>query len=340
MVTLRDVAKRAGVSVATASYALNNSNKIKEETRKLVADAAKELGYIPNALAKGLSSKRSGTIGLLTTEIELHFDVLLIQAITKYLKENGYNLLLGFHSRDIEEERRVIENFRQNRVDGVISFATFQDDVNVKGEKLSHFSDLRRAGIPLVFINGYYSDLRASYVIPDLEEGYYKLTCHLLDKGYSDFKMFSGQGRPTTRDTHNRVTGCWRAFGERGLKRPENMVIDCAGYDFASAYKAASAWLSSNPLPHAILAFNDFMALGILRALREKGLKVPEDVALCGCDDVEYSVITDIMLTTIQIPIDEMCRKAVEILVSDIKKHHGSIQRIMIEPTLVIRQST
>lgn len=338
MIKLEEVAKRAGVSLATASYALNNNKKIKEETRKKVLQVAEELGYIPNALARGLMSKKTGTIGLVVSSINIPYTSALVQEIEADIRARGYNLLLGISANDFEVEKKIIEDFRSRRVDGIIIAPGHMDVTGGIEEKTNYISNLNKAQVPFVFINTCYPHIKANYVIVDLDEGSYNLTAYLLNKGYRDILFFAGKRVHFV--TKMRCEGYQRAYRDNNLAVPKERVIECGDYDFDSAYRAVEEWLRRNELPDVFMASNDAMALGILKALREKGVSVPGDVALVGYDDIVYPTLAEISLTTVRIPIGDMCSRTVDMLISNIEGSDNSLQQIMLKPSLVIRESS
>lgn len=339
MVTLVDVAKKAGVSLATASYAMNGNKKIKEETRQRVLKAAEEIGYVPNAIARGLSAKRTKTIGLVASNISMPFSSEVIQCLEKDIRERGYNLLLGISRDNLELEKKIIEDFRERRVDGVI-ISPGHDSITVNKETdISHIHLLKRSNIPFIFINAFYPNIKASYVITDLEEGSYKLTSYLIQKGYR--KIIFCVSKMQHYFSYIRFQGYNRAFNDIGINIEKNdpMIVECGDYSFHSAYETIKRWLENNDLPDVFTALNDTMALGILKALNEKGIRVPNDVKLAGYDDITYPTVSDISLTTVRIPISEISAKTVEVLISNIEGGNRTMQKILLEPELILRDS-
>lgn len=338
MVTLEDVARKAGVSLATASYALNRNRKIKQETRDRVLKAAEELGYIPNGLARGLSGRRTKTIGLVIANISIPYFAAVAQHIEREVRKRGYSILFGISNDDIELETKIINNFRESRVDGIIVAPGSVSVSSVNEKHLKMYSDLNLNDMPYVFVNAVYPGLRASYVIPDLTEGTYKLTSYLLEKGYRKIVFFAG--RIDDYPSQKRYDGYSIAFKEHGIEPYENTIVECKEYSFEAAYRKAKEWIDSKKrLPDVFMLSNDEMGLGVLKALKEANINVPHDVALVGYDDIVFPQLTEVSLTTVRIPIKEMCIKAVDILISGIENDVGSIQQIFLEPELVVRDS-
>lgn len=338
LVKLEDVAKRANVSLATASYALNGSKKIRKETREKVVRAAEELGFIPNAMAQGLSGKKSNVIGLVIANIAMPYFAEILQNLEKEVRSRGYGVLLGISNDDVELEASIINNFRWSRVEGIIVTPRIVGASMASIKAPSVYHQLDTWGTPCVFVNAVYPDLNVSTVLPDLVAGTHELTTYLLEKGYRNIVFFTGLSSdyPSTQ----RYKGYCQAYKEANMVKPETSIIECGDYSFSSAYSCIQKHIEENPLPDVLMFSNDTMALGGIKALQENNIRVPQDVAVTGYDELIHPQVTDIELTTVHIPIRDMCITAVDILLNHIAEEESSPKHIYMAPELRVRCST
>jgi LacI family transcriptional regulator len=333
MVKLIDVARKAGVSVATASLVMNSRPGVNKQTRVRVLKAAKELGYSPNNRARGLALRKTNTIGLVVTDIENPFFGSIIRYIDEYTREVGYNLILSISNDDIDLEDQIIATFIGERVDGVIIIPTLFHRTD-----MSCFHQLEKHGIPYVFSTSYYPGVKCDCIMSDLKKGSYDLTLCLLSLGKRVIYMLVSYDRDAI-PSKLRIEGCRKAFEENGLCFNEDWIIECRKTDFQNGYLRTREIVKEKK-PDAVIAINDILALGAKKALKELGFRIPEDIAVAGYDDVIFSSISEIPLTTVHQPLPEICRKTVEVLMKRIRRRKSSMHFHMITPELVIRRST
>jgi LacI family transcriptional regulator len=333
MIKLEDVARAAGVSVATASLVMNNRQGVNKNTRTRVINTAKRLGYSPNNRARGLVLRKTNCIGLVVTDIENPFFGSITRYIAEYIRDEGYNLILSVSNDDPAFESQIILNFIRERVEGVVIVPTLlpkQETVCLKQLETHH--------IPYVFISSFYQGISCDCVMTDLEEGSYKMTNYLLSQGHRVLVILVSSNSEAI-PSKLRIRGCKRAFEDEGLIFRDNWVFECAKTDFQSGFEKTKE-IFQRIKPDAVMAINDIMALGAKRAIKELGYKIPEDISVAGCDDLIFSSISEIPLTTIKQNIPMMCRKTVDVLMNRIKKKRRSAQLYKIEPELIIRKST
>lgn len=334
MIKLKDVANRAGVSEATASLVMNKRKGVKEETREKVLKAARKLGYNPNSIARGLAMQKSHTIGLVVTDIENPF----FGSVTRYINENirdeGYNLILSVSNDNLQREQEIINEFIHKRVDGVIVIPT-----QFPREDFSLFADLKRHDIPYVFSTTYYEEVTGDCVMTDLEAGSYKLTCYLLELGHKKIMFLVSCNRDVL-ISKLRISGYKKAFQEKGLSWNKDWIIECEMNDFHHGYINTARILKEKEKPDTVIAINDIMALGAMKAIREAGYKIPADISVAGYDDVVFSSIAETPLTTVKQDIPEICSQTVDILLDKINDEHSFRGIKTIKPELTIREST
>ncbi|HPS53810.1 MAG TPA: LacI family DNA-binding transcriptional regulator [Phycisphaerae bacterium] len=333
--TITKLAKLANVSCGTVSRALNNKAEVNPATKEKVIRLATQLGYEPNGMAKSLRSRQTNALGLIITEIVDPFFAELTQAIEKKADENGFHLVLGVVGNKVRREAEYVRFFQAGRVDGMMIVPAS----GILGfSELDYIFELKRANFPFVVL-GSTNQLETNCVGYDDELGAYKLTSHLIDLGHKkisfiyDISMIGA--------TQPRLNGYRRAFFDHGIAVPEDMLVGVSGTSLNNVGCETARILNRFERPTAIIGINDLVALGILRGIRETGLRVPDDVAVAGFDNIEFLQSLDIPLTTVALPIDELAQKAVDLLITII--HSGSqekMERIILEPELIIRHST
>jgi LacI family transcriptional regulator len=330
---LKDVAKLAGVSEATASMAMNNRIGINKETKKRVLEAAKRLNYVPSAVARGLTNKNTKNIGLVVTDIENPFFGSLTKHMDFYAKEAGYSLILSISDENPDKEDKIINNLISKRVDGIIIVPTF-----TPREKVPYHEILNIHHIPFIYATSYYPAFEENCVYTDLEKGSYQLTKYLIDMGHRNIYILISEFAEIA-FTALRINGYKRALYEAGIEFNDKAIQHCKRTDFNSGYSTTKRFLSSSK-PTAIIAINDIMALGAKQAAIEMGYFIPKDISIAGYDDVLYAYLSEIPLTTVRQNIQQICKTTMEILISRIEKTtHLEFNRI-IEPELIIRKST
>ena len=324
--TIRDVAARAGVSVATVSRALNGVGPVRGDTSKRVAAAARALKYVPHAAARSLSIRRSHTLAVLLPEVHGEFFSEVIRGIDVAARQRGYHILVSSSHNDAEEMSAVLRALR-GRVDGLVAMSP---DIEIRS-----ISRALAADMPVVLLNS--AAANRSTIRIDNYSGARSMTDHLIALGHRDIAFITGPERNA--DAAERLRGYRSAVGMGpSARRPH---IEIAG-DFTenAGYRAVPEVLSMSPRPTAIFAANDAMAVGALRALREAGLELPQDMALAGFDDIPMSRYLTPPLTTVRVDFAEMGRRAVETLVNSIEgaETRGGRNEV-IGTTLVVRES-
>jgi LacI family transcriptional regulator len=330
MATIQDVAKRAGVAPVTVSRYINSSGYCSAETRNRIETAISELGYVPNRLASGLRSKHTNTLALVLTDITNPFFTTIARGVEDTASDAGYTVLFCNTDESIAEERKYLHMLLEQRVGGIILVPSLSITESV--------DFVQDHGTPVVVLDRRIPGVRADVVRCDSVQGAYDLARLLISLGHQRIAVLSGpQGTTTATD---RVVGVQRALAEAGLELSDGLeYYGCftqqSGHDLT--YEA----MKQDPRPTAIFAANNFIAIGALKALRELGLRVPEDVALVGFDDLPAALIVSPFLTVAAQPAYEMARKATEILLTRLSGHETDpYQEIVLPPEIVIRQSS
>lgn len=326
--TIRDVAREAGVSVTTVSRVLNDSGPVKEATRQRIREVAQRLRFAPNTTARNLSTRRTHTIGVLLPDVYGEFFSEVIRGIDQAAQQRGYHVLIsGAHNEPAEVDAAV--RAMRGRVDGLILMAAELD-----GETLARNLPDK---VPAVLINA--SDDTAQFDTINIDNfgGATAVTEHLLQLGHRELAMISGPAG--NRDASERERGFRAALAQEGITPAADRIVR-GGFTEATGYRAAEQLLAAQPRPTAIFAANDSMAVGALSAARRRGLRVPEDLAVVGFDDVPIAEYVSPALTTVRVSISKLGSCAAERLVECIRAHNRQERRHEIQPTeLVVRGS-
>jgi LacI family transcriptional regulator len=327
---MRDVAREAGVSIATVSHVLNNTRFVSDGLRARVEAAMEELSYQPNVLARGLRSGQTETVGLIVPDNSNPFFAEVARMIETEGFDHGYSVVLCNSDNSLEKEGAYVDVLIAKHVDGVIFIAS--------GDDQRHLQDLDRRGIPVVVADRDIPEALADVVLVDNESGGYEATRYLLDMGHRRIACICG---PTSLATSaERLEGYKRALTEAGVEVREDFIVP-ADFRYSGGEAAAAELLDAVEPPFAIFAFNDVMAIGALRAIRAVGLRVPEDISVVGFDDIHLAKAMSPALTTVAQPVKEMAEETVDLLLERIhtKDDAKSCQRIILKPHLVIRNS-
>lgn len=330
-VGIRDVAQRAGVSIASVSRALNNPAAVRADLRARIDAAAQDLGYIPDAAARALSSRRTRTIGAVIPTVDNAMFARGVEALQRYLSLKDYLLLLATSGYDPEVEHRQAQNMISRGVDGLI----LRGDVHSEGlRKL-----LATHRIPFVNVGVYHPDKPYASVGADNEAAAWRACRHLLALGHRRIGMVAALSRHNDRASA-RVQGVRRAMAEAGLALQPRWTLEVP-YRLDDARQAARTLLPPDAAqrPTALVCGNDVIAYGVLLEAERRGLRVPQDLSVMGFDDLEWSRHLRPSLTTMHLPTDEVWSRAGQYLVHVLAGLPAPLHH-EVEASLVVREST
>lgn len=330
MSTIRDVARVAGVSTMTVSRVINKSGYTSLETRERVQRAIAELGYVPNAVARHFRSKQTMTIALVLSDITNPFFTTIARGVEDVAGPRGFAVMFCNTDESETEETGYLRMLIQRQVDGVLLVPASS---SVEPLRL-----LRAHKVPVVVIDRRVPSRGVDQVRCDSEEGAYTLARHLLDLGHRRIAMLTGRRNIST--AVDRVAGYQRALTEAGVVvDPE--LVRYGGFGLAGGYLMAQEVLASSSRPTALLTANNFIAFGALRALREAGLHVPDDMSLVCFDDLPEEWLIDPFLTVVDQPAYEMGRQAAELLFERLDAGvHAAARSIIMPGKFIVRRST
>jgi LacI family transcriptional regulator len=323
--TIKDIAKRSGVSITTVSRVLNRKEEgMSEKTREKVLKVIKEAQYQPNQFARGLVTKQSKLLGLIVPTIANPFFPELCRGAEDEANKRDYSLVICNSDDKPEKEERYLRVLKEQQIDGII---------------LSSFSPsskrlLEEGNIPCALLDRVIEGNLYTSVFLDNEFGGYLAGKHLTDLGHRNIACISGP--ISIRNSFERVKGFRRALEESGINH-QNILESEGEFTTESAYKHAKDLLMHNNIT-AIFACNDLMAFGVYQAAHELNIKIPEELSIIGFDDIPFASSLIPKLTTIRQDTYEMGRRAVELLINQIET--GKTESFQFNPALITREST
>ncbi|SIQ35264.1 LacI family DNA-binding transcriptional regulator [Halanaerobium kushneri] len=332
--TLKDIAKKAGVSITTVSRVINNKDSvipIKEDTKNKVLEIASDLNYRPNINARSLSTKKSYNLGLILDYLDPYFSD-IVNSIEKSSREKNYNLILSMLNNKSFEE--IINNLLyQSSIEGILIGGTKK---LIKKNKI--FNKLKKLNVPIVLIAHYFNDI-PSINIDDFKGGYLAAE-HLVELGHQKIAIITGPDYKNRKDSSQRLMGYKKALAEHSIEIKEDYIYE-GNYSYHSGYQQMKKILKQREKPTAVFAAEDQMALGALKSAYEMKIKVPEDISLIGFDNIIQSRYATPSLTTVSQPKREMGRAAINLLVDLIEAEDREYKKQQVfKPRLIIREST
>jgi LacI family transcriptional regulator len=327
MATIKDVAARAGISYTTVSHVVNGTRPVSERVRSKVEAAIAELGYVPSGVARSLRVRATATLGLLLPNASNPYFAELARGIEDHAERNGYSVILCNSDDDIDKQLRYLRVLLERRIDGLI-VATVASDA-------AFAQALANLRVPLVLVDRSLEGVSADQLRVDHEQGAYLATRHLLELGHRRIVCIGGPA--STQVAQLRAAGYRRALGEAGVE--VQAVVDCP-FTSPAGHAAAQSLLAAEPRPTAIFAGNDMIALGVLRAAAERGLQVPQQLSVVGFDDIEVSRYLHPALTTVGQCIGQLGEQVAARLLERIRTPELAVTQQMIEPILVLRESS
>lgn len=331
-VTLRDVAREAGVHPSTASRALNHHTRsmVNPATVKRVVTAAEALGYRPNSLARGLKTNRTATVGMLIPDLTNPLFPPIVRGLEDALAESGYTLVLANTDNDTETERSVIEAMRNRRVDGLV-LATAQREYALLDE-------LAEGGVPAVLINRTADHAPVPAVTGDDHAGIGLAVRHLVALGHTRIAHVAGPQSTSTGLARYQAFVSW--MESEGLQPDRDRIVFADWFQEEPGARAFTQLLDRDVDFTAVVAGNDLIALGCYDVLAERGLSVPGDVSVTGYNDIPFSDKFNPPLTTVRIPHYQIGVKAAEFILAAIRGDDTTPVAVRLAPTLVERAST
>lgn len=327
-VTLEEIARASGFSISTVSRALTNPNyPVNAATRQHIVEVAHAMGYKPNLAARSLRTDQTNTIGIIADDILSPFVPPIIRGIQDYLREHDYLSLIINSDWDPDIEQDAINALISRPVDGIVFTESSHLAIN---------ENLRQSGRPYVFAHRLFGSTIPNSVVPDDHYGATLAVRHLVNLGHQRIAMI--KGREGWHSASRRFAGYQAELAAQNIAfDPE--LIQQGDWEYEGGYQAARKLLAVTPAPTAIFAANDLMALGAICAAQDSGLRVPQDVAVVGYDNREFTRIIRPTITTVSMPVYEMGHTAAELLLNQIRDGQQDFEEIKIKGRLHIRES-
>lgn len=325
--TIRDVARKAGVSHQTVSRVINGHESVLPETRALVEAAIEQMGYRPSAIARSMARGQTHTLACISPNLTDYTFASVIEGAETEARQHEYFLLSSSASDPQAFHELVNELIGHRRVDGLIVINPYADD---------RYKFLPK-DFPLVFVGARSHDEKVCSIALDDEKVAYEATRHLISLGHTNIAMITG---PMEEDcSQDRTAGYQRALQEAGISFDETMVIE-GDWSATSGQSALQSFVEQGRVPSAVFAQNDRMAMGVLRAARDANLRIPSQLAVIGVDDMPLSSYFDPPLTTMRQDMPLIGQKATRMLLDIIQNKNTTIREVKLPAQLVVRQST
>ena len=340
--TLKDISRECNVSTTAISLVLKGveTKRVGSEKRDEIIRTAKRLNYRPNYMARALVGRESSTIGLVLDTLAIPFYAEIAQNIIAHAKSLGYSLLVssgletsGSHEDRIDDERQAILNLIDRGVEGIIICSALRDDPVI--------TEIEVIGVPIVLalreVKRGPKDPALDYVGTDNERGGYIMGEHILKMGHKRIAIVTGDMEASS--AHDRLSGTLTAFKDYGVEVDQSLIVN-GGYRRSLSYHVTNELLEGGKNTTAIIAHSDIMAMGVLQALKDHGIRVPKDMAVVGLDNSEMAGLPGIDLTTVAQERSVLGKMAADMLIDKIRNPRQHLaKRTILNPTLVIRKT-
>ena len=335
--TIDDVARHAGVSKATVSAVLNHKDVVRPITRRSVLKAIKELHYRPRPSARNLKKPSSdrGNIVLLIRELDNPFYTSIVLGVMQYASEKGYVVVVSSSEGDHALEEHITHGFSHREVKGAVIAPVLEGSAEIE-----HLFRLKMINFPFVLLEDV-SGIQANVVSIDNSKAMHVAMKYLISNGHSKIVHFAGPDHSS--HTHERIEGFKNAYMESALAFSDDLIVP-TGAHLENGYKVCLEYFGKRDrgdYPTAIVCYNDLVALGVMSALNDMRIAVPETVSVVGNDDIPFAEHVPVKLTTIRAPMHELGRRAAEILIRHIESPAPlPVENVVLDAALIIREST
>ena len=331
-ITIRDIAKLSGFSTVTVSRALFpglNRPKVDPKTKEIIMEKAKELNYRPNRIAKALAINKTKSIGIIVPDISSNFFARIVKGVQEILINDGYSLIICDSNRNETTQIKNINFLLENHVDGLIIVPTLSD--------FKILNELKEKKFPIIQIDEFIKDLDVDYVVTDNFKGAQDAVSYLIKKGYKKIAYLAGPQNLWS--CQERLKGYKKVLEANNIPIQEKYIL-LTDASFKSGYEITKKLLNFDEKPEVIFTVNDTVAAGAIKAFYESGVKIPDDIAIMGFDDLEMTALLPKPLTTMHQKKYQMGKLAANILINRIKNKDLALQNIVLEPNLIIRESS
>ncbi len=331
--TIHDIARKLNIAASTVSRALNHNPLVSEPTRRLIEKTAREMGYRPNVLAANLRTSKTNTIGIILPLINRYFFSSVISGVEDVAYNRGFAVTISQSNDSYEKETKIAHSLFSNRVDGLIV------SIGMQTKSIDHLRLFSERNVPLVFFDRVIDEIDAHKIVVDDYQGGFKATMHLIEQGG---KHIAHIGGPLNLKIYmDRLNGYKAALQKASLPFDESMVLHNS-LTHNDGTNAIIKLLKNSQQPDAIFCANDTTALSVILLLREKGIKVPDDILIVGFSNEPFSEVVTPSISTIRQPGFEIGKKAAELLIDQIKLKDKTInyQTFVMPTELIVRESS
>ena len=332
-ITIKDLAEQLNISVSTVSRALKDNPEISQATRRQVQELAKQLGFRPDPIAVALKTHKSYTIGIIVPQIVNSFFASVVRAIEEVAESYGYNVLVSSSNEHVEKEKKNVNVFLGIRVDGII-ISLARETTNY-----DHIKAIKASNTPLVLFDRTTTDIEAARVVANDADAACKIVQHLIDGGAKSIALITGPEHLSI--GRNRMKGYLRAMTNNNLDIRQDYILRCKDFTVEAAYEATSQLLDNGQCPDAFFGINDEMVIGAMKALKERNIRIPDDVTLFGFSNSKRSRYMSPTISTIDQFPHEVGTKAAELLFEQIlAPKYAKIREEVVNCELLIRESS
>ncbi len=338
-ISIKDIAKSAGVAISTVSNVINKKDLVTEKTRKKVLKAIEKLGYKPNLLAQSLRTHRTKTVGVIVYDISNPFVALIVKGMGEIAKKRGYILVLGCTFNDVDEEERQISVLINQFIDGLLIVGG--------GDNAAIYKKLARRKVPTVFVDRELATIGDASVLIDNIDAAKSAVAYLVSLGHKEIGYIS---YPTESQTivKNRYRGYCKGLKDNGIVYNEDFVIiddayldqELEGKDMDITFNLMQAYIAKKRLPTAFITISDIVAYGLLKALRVSNIKVPEEVSVIGFDNIIFDNYVCPPLTTVKQPKKLMGITGMNLLLDIVEGKDIEKRKITLPTKIIVREST
>jgi LacI family transcriptional regulator len=329
--TIHDIARELQISASTVSRALNNNPRISLKTKEKIKAVANALGYRPNTLASNLRNKKSNTIGIVVPLINRYFFSSVISGAEDVAFRAGYNVVISQSNDLADKEINIVQSMFSNRVDGLIISIAMQT------KTFDHLKIFRKKNIPLVFFDRAVHEIETDKIVVDDFAGGFRVTQHLIDQGYKRIAHLAGTQNLMT--YFDRKKGYLEALRKNNIQFDESLVIINTLTSDEGVSAVQQLMELKNP-PDAIFCGNDTTALSAMIFLRDKGIRIPQDIGIVGFSNEPFSKVVSPSISTIAQPGFQMGQKAAELIIRQIETKERTYQTIVLPTELIVRESS
>ncbi len=332
-VTIADIARVLNITPATVSRALNNQPGIKEATKKRVRETAVQLNYQPNKIASSLRLGRSNIMGVIIPSAEISFFGSVVHGIEKVANENNYNVLIYQTNEQFDYEKKGVQTFLQSRVDVVLASIS-KETIN-----LDHFVEIRKRGVPLILFDRANDDLGVSSVVVNDYAGAFEATKHLIQQGCRRIAHIGGQQHVNI--FNQRLKGYIDALNVHNIPVNDDLILH-GTVSIESGRACMNALLQKKILPDGVFAVEDFTSLGAMQAMKARGVRMPEDIAIIGFANEAFGEFITPSLSTVNQQTVKMGEESAKLYFDMLRSGDSRLQarKLILEPDLIIRESS